>query len=255
MMDIALQTLGATRVATDLAGGQTARSTLVVPVRFAGVHVYGDITRGVCAVGSLAAADGRLVGEVVLTDPDGQPLLVIDEVEMAVLGSHGGANGTHRAPVRVGVGVRTAGNNADTTTGALLLIGDVATGDPLLSGLQSSLRDRRPKSSWSPRTTKRSYVRRSPEPTSPGTASSWSARPDPIDESLPDQAQLELAQTRTLLIARVVETLTRMGVRKSPRLWIVTRGAQQLDPGESVTLAQTGASGTRAGADIRAFRN
>ena len=93
MMDIALQALGATRVATDLAGGQTARQTLVLPIRFAGIHVYGDVTDGVCAVGSLAATDrpDRLVGQVVLTDPDGKPLLVIDEVEMAVLGSGGGA--------------------------------------------------------------------------------------------------------------------------------------------------------------------
>ena len=30
-----------------------------------------------------------------------------------------------------------------------------------------------------------------------------------------------------------------MGARNSPRLWIVTRGAQQLDPGDRVTLAQT----------------
>ena len=30
-----------------------------------------------------------------------------------------------------------------------------------------------------------------------------------------------------------------MGARNSPRLWIVTRGAQRLDPGDPVTLAQT----------------
>ena len=242
MMDIALQTLGATRVATDLAGGQTARSTLVVPVRYAGVHVYGDVTRGVCAVGSLAAADGRLVGEVTLTGADGQPLLVIDEVEMAVLGSHGGANElTERlfalewepAPLET-----TAVN-----VGALLLIGDLATGDPLLPALQSSLGDRVAQVelvSTNEETTLRAAITRSDIV--------WDGivmvcPPRSIDESLPDQAQLELAQTRTLQIAKVVETLTRMGSRKSPRLWIVTRGAQQVDPSESVTLAQTGLRG------------
>ncbi|MEQ0573874.1 polyketide synthase dehydratase domain-containing protein [Mycobacterium tuberculosis] len=97
MMDIALQTLGATRMATDLAGGQDAsrqgpssNSALVVPVRFAGVvrryHLRGSRGRL-----SLAAAGDRLVGEVVLTDANGQPLLVVDEVEMAVLGSGSGA--------------------------------------------------------------------------------------------------------------------------------------------------------------------
>ncbi|MGB9308900.1 MAG: type I polyketide synthase [Mycobacterium sp.] len=243
MMDIALQTLGATRVATDLAGGQTARSTLVVPVRYAGVHVYGDITRGVCAVGSLAAADGRLVGEVVLTDPAGQPLLVIDEVEMAVLGSHGGANELTERLFALEWEPAPLETTADTTTGALLLIGDVATGDPLLSGLQSSLQDRQAEVelvSPNDEATLRAAITRSDI--------AWDGivfvcPPRSIDESLSDQAQLELAQTRTLLIAKVVETLTRMGSRKSPRLWIVTRGAQQLDPRESVTLAQTGLRG------------
>ncbi len=244
MMDIALQTLGATRMATDLADGQTARETLVVPVRFAGVHVYGDITRGVCAVGSLAATDGsdRLVGEVVLTDPNGQPLLVIDEVEMAVLGSGSGATELTNRLFTLEWEPAPLVKAADAPAG-LLLIGDLDAGDPLLPALQSTLGDRwpksRPKSSWSPRTTKRSCARRSPEPASAGTASSWSVRPDPSTNRCRIEAQLELAQARTLLIARVVETVTRMGARKSPRLWIVTRGAAQLDPTASVTLAQT----------------
>ncbi|MCY0611563.1 hypothetical protein OVV29_39225, partial [Klebsiella pneumoniae] len=80
------------------------------------------------AVGSLAAAGDRLVGEVVLTDANGQPLLVVDEVEMAVLGSDSGATElTNRlfmlewepAPLE-----KTA-----EATGALLLIGDPAAGD------------------------------------------------------------------------------------------------------------------------------
>ena len=37
----------------------------------------------------------------------------------------------------------------------------------------------------------------------------------------------------------MVKTISRMGARNSPRLWIVTRGAQQLDPDDDVTLAQT----------------
>lgn len=63
--------------------------------------------------------------------------------------------------------------------------------------------------------------------------------PRVADESLPIQEQLDLARTRTLRIADIVRTVSRMGARNSPRLWIVTRGAQQLDPTESVTLAQT----------------
>ncbi|KLO26339.1 SDR family NAD(P)-dependent oxidoreductase, partial [Mycobacterium haemophilum] len=247
MMDIALQTLGATRMATDLAGGQTARQTLVLPVRFAGVHVYGDITRGVCAVGSLIATEGsdRLVGEVVLTDQDGQPLLVIDEVQMAVLGAGSGATElTDRlfalewepAPLD------KAAQRSSAQSG-LLLIGDVAAGDPLLPALQSSLRDRLSESgaevglvSADDQAKLQAAITR--------TDISWDGivvvcPPRASDESLSDDAQLELAQTRTLQIADVVQAVTRMGARKSPRLWIVTRGAQQLDAGESITLAQT----------------
>ena len=54
-----------------------------------------------------------------------------------------------------------------------------------------------------------------------------------------DSEQLALAQSRTLLIAGIVKTLSQIGARNSPRLWIVTRGAQQLDAGDGVTLAQT----------------
>ncbi|KJX74689.1 type I polyketide synthase [Mycobacterium lepromatosis] len=248
MMDIALQTLGATRVVTDLAGGSTARKALVLPVRFAGVHVYGDITRGVCAVGLLTATEGldRLVGEVVLTDPDGQPLLVIDEVQMTVLGAGSEATELNDrlftlewepAPLYKEV-ARSAAQ------GGLLLIGDVTAGDPLLPALQSSLRARLSESG----TAAVEFVSVSDDAKLQAaitrTDISWDGivvvyPPRANDESLPDDVQLELAQTRTLQIAGLVQAVTRMGARKSPRLWIVTRGAQQLDAGESVTLAQT----------------
>ncbi|WP_415823617.1 SDR family NAD(P)-dependent oxidoreductase, partial [Mycobacterium basiliense] len=243
MMDIALQTLGATRMATDLSGGQAdqqngARKSIVVPVRYAGVHVYGDITRGVRAVGSLAATGDRLSGEVVLTDPEGLPLLVIDEVEMAVLGSGSGATElTDRlftaewesAPLQ----------EAADAPGGLLLIADLATDDPLPIVLQSSLRSHSPSVELvgaADDAKLRAAITR--------TDVGWDGLvliypPRASDESLAHDAQLELARTRTLRVAKVVETLTRMGTRKSPRLWIVTRGAAQLDPSESVTLAQT----------------
>ncbi|MBW8711785.1 MAG: polyketide synthase dehydratase domain-containing protein, partial [Mycobacterium sp.] len=64
MVDIALQTLGATKVATDLAGEAGQGSAVVLPVRLAGVRVYGDVTEGVCAVGMLRAGSSpdRFVG-------------------------------------------------------------------------------------------------------------------------------------------------------------------------------------------------
>ena len=60
-----------------------------------------------------------------------------------------------------------------------------------------------------------------------------------VDEARPDVEQLELARSRTLLVADIVKTLSQIGARNSPRLWIVTRGAQQLEPEDRVTLAQT----------------
>ncbi len=63
--------------------------------------------------------------------------------------------------------------------------------------------------------------------------------PRAVDESRPQQTQLDLARHRTLLVADIVKTVSRMGARNSPRLWIVTRGAQQLDSGDPVTLPQS----------------
>jgi len=37
--------------------------------------------------------------------------------------------------------------------------------------------------------------------------------------------------------------VSQVGARNTPRLWIVTRGAQQVEPSEPVTLAQTGLRG------------
>ncbi|BBX72828.1 type I polyketide synthase [Mycobacterium shinjukuense] len=240
MMDIALQTLGATRMATDLASGRHGRQALVLPVRFTGIQVYGDITDGVYAVGSLAAADGsdRLVGNVVLTDANHRPLLVIDEVEMTVLGSTSGApDVTNRlftlewepAPL----------NESAQNVASLLLIGDPTADDPLLTALPSALRDR---------VGHVELVSASDEAklhAAIGTRDTgWDGivvvcPPRAVDEALPDQLQLELAQSRTLLIASVVRAVTRLGVRTSPRLWIVTRGAAQLAPNSPVTLAQS----------------
>jgi len=238
MMDIAVQALGATRVATDLAGEQSARQTLVLPIRFAGVHVYGDITGGVCSIGSLAATDSpdRLRGHVTLTDPDGRPLLVIDEVEMAVLGSTGGTTELSRQLFTVQWEPAPLDKPAGTL-GGVLLIGETTADDALLPALRSSLRDGIAEIglvSPTDAASLRAAITRSP----------WDSivvvcPPRSVDEALDDQAQLDLAQARTLIIADIAKTVTRMGARNSPRLWIVTRGAQQLDPGDRVTLAQT----------------
>jgi phthiocerol/phenolphthiocerol synthesis type-I polyketide synthase C len=237
MLDIALQTLGATKLATELAEGQTEQQ-IVLPVRFGGVHIYGDITNGVCAVGSLTVTDNQVTGQVVLTDADGKVLLKVDEVEMAAVGSRSGATelasrlfALEWEPVSV--------KESDQTVGNLLLIGDAPAGDPLLTGLQSSLRQHIPTAelvSWNDKEALREAITRS-DVEWDGIVVVCPSRA--ADEAQPDQAQVDLPRERTLLIADIVKTVSRMGARNSPRLWIVTRGAQQLDAGAPVTLAQT----------------
>ncbi len=67
--------------------------------------------------------------------------------------------------------------------------------------------------------------------------------PRAVDESLSDAEQLELVRSRTLLVADIVKTVSQVGARNTPRLWIVTRGAQQVERGEPITLAQSGLRG------------
>ena len=121
----------------------------------------------------------------------------------------------------------------------MLLVGDHADGDPLLGAVRSGL---------SEHTTHCHVVSPGDQAALRGALTrkdvSWNAivlvcPPRPVDEALPDSEQLALAQSRTLLIAGIVKTLSQIGARNSPRLWIVTRGAQQLDAGDGVTLAQT----------------
>ena len=240
MVDIALQALGATKAATDLAGEGSDESAVVLPVRLAGIRVYGDVTEGVCAIGTLmpTSSPDRFVGRVMLTGADGQVLLDIDEIDMVVLRAPEARNGlaSHMftlewEPV-----------DLDKPTGdvdAVLLVGDHADGDRLLSAVRSGL---------SEHTTHCHVVSPGDEAQLRGALTrkdvSWNAivvvcPPRPVDEALSDSEQLELAQSRTLLITDIVKTLSQIGARNSPRLWIVTRGAQQLDAGDGVTLAQT----------------
>lgn len=238
MVDVALQTLGATKPATDLGGAQGTGS-MVLPARFRGVRVYGDLTEGVAALGVLrpTADPDRYVGRVVLTGSQGQALLVIDEIEMAV--------------VRAGAGNEVAGHtftlawepvDADkpaAAVGAVLLVGEHGAADGLLDAVHAGL---------SRRASHCQVVlagdRAGLQDALTESDVWWSAvvlvcPPRSVDEALSDSAQLEVAQSRTLLVADIVKSLSRSGIRGRPRLWMVTRGAQHVAAGERVTLAQT----------------
>ena len=243
MMDIALQALGATKASTDLATRQTDDATVILPVRLAGVRVYGDVTEGVAATGSLVATDrpDRLLGRVALTAADGRVLMNIDEIEMAVLRAPGASGGlTDRMftldwePAELGA--------PTGTLDAVLLVG-ADTPDPLLEALYSGTGEHatyRQLIGGTDRAELRNALSRKDV--------EWSAimvvcPPRAVDEAIDQTDQLELVRSRTLLVADIVKTVSQAGARNTPRLWIVTRGAQQVEPGEPVTLAQTGLRG------------
>jgi len=247
MVDIAMQALGATKTAADGAAEETDEPTLVLPVRLAGIRVYGDVTQGVCAIASLRTTShpDRFAGQVCLTGADGQVLLEIDEIDMVVLKARGDGNELNRRlftlewePVDLD---KPAGKPAGAIQ-ALLLVGEPETseaGDPLLAALRSGLPEHgalcRAVPAGDTAQLRGSLARKDV---------SWNGivvvcPPRPVDESLPDSGQLELAQSRTLLIADIVKTLSWAAIRTSPRLWIVTRGAQQLESDDRITLAQT----------------
>ena len=113
MMDIALQVLGATRVATEMAGGQTARQTLVRAGRLRGRTRLRRYSRR-CLHGWLSRRN-RYLGSA-------RRRSRTDRSEWPTATRHrrsrdGGAwirqrrNGTHQSPVHVGLGARTAGQN------------------------------------------------------------------------------------------------------------------------------------------------
>ena len=58
MVDVALQTLGATKVAADLAAEAT-EPVCLLPTRLAGIEAYGDVTDSVRAIGSLKTTNNR----------------------------------------------------------------------------------------------------------------------------------------------------------------------------------------------------
>lgn len=233
MMDIALQTLGATELATQLATGATGQRATVLPVRFAGIHVHGDLVDGAFAVGSLAASDtaDRLAGRVSLFDGQGRLLLEIDHVEMAVLQARGGAAELSNRLFTV-EWEPTPLDGPTGELGALLVVG---TGDSLSAALAARIGQCELVSGEDEETLRAALSRRDVQwdgivVVNPARAA---------DVANPVETQLELARRRVLRIADIVKAVSRVGARNSPRLWIITRGAQQVYPGEPVTLPQS----------------
>ncbi|MCB0939937.1 MAG: type I polyketide synthase [Mycobacterium sp.] len=230
MVDIAMQALGATTAATDLAAGD-GEAAVVLPVRLAGVRIHGDVTEGTRAIATLrpTSRPDRFSGQVTLLGPDARVLLEIDDVETMVLRPAGAGNDITGRLFTLGWEPLPLPESGGSL-GALLVIGDGS----LLSGLPATTH-RQVLAGADAAAVREAVTRKD---------ISWDAiavvcPPRSVDEALGDTAQLELARTRTLQIADVVRTVSQAGTRNSPRLWIVTRGAAQLGPDQTVTLAQT----------------
>ena len=234
-------------VATDLAAADNDEPAVVLPVRLAGMRVHGDVTEGSCAIGSLRATSrpGPLRRPVWCSPlPDGQVLLEIDEIEMAVLQRPRAAESLTSRMFTLRVGAGGSGQAARRRRRA--------------SGRRRSRQRRsaaaqlcRPRWLSTPRTATWCRPHDAQQLRNALTRKdiSWESvvvlcvPPGPADDALPEAEQLDMAQSRTLLVADIVKTLSQLGARNSPRLWIVTRGAQQVDPGDRVTLAQSGLRG------------
>ena len=139
-------------------------------------------------------------------------------------------------------------DKAAGTLDGLLLIGDATATTRCCPRCGHRCATASPKSSWCRPPTPRSCARRSPERVGQHRRGLPAANRRRVAARA---GQLELAQARTLLIADIAKTLARMGARNSPRLWIVTRGAQH-SIRRSSHLGADAASRHRAGADIRA---
>jgi phthiocerol/phenolphthiocerol synthesis type-I polyketide synthase C len=245
MLDVAVQALGSTKAAMDLAEGSAGEQALVLPVRLAGIRTYGNVAEGVCATGSLTAADDpdRLIGRVALTDSRGQALLEIDEVEMLVLRASGSADELNNRLFVLDWEPAGLDRSRVDVDDAMLVLTEPGEADELLGAVTSSLTARTRhcrRVSLSDEHALRTAITR--------TDTSWDAiamvfPPRHVDEAQPEQKQLDLAHQRTLLIADVVKALSQRGARNRPRLWIVTRGAHQIDPDDRVTLPQSALRG------------
>lgn len=243
MVDVALQTLGATIIATDLSS-EAGAPAMVLPVRLSGVHVYGDVTEGVSALSVLkpTSSPDRFTGRVELTGDQGQVLLSIDEIDMAVVRTTADAEVASHAFALQWEPLSLAVQGSDgqaSDTGPVLIIGEYAAADELLHAIYDGL---------SRRASRCRLVLANSEPEIVDALSDKAVSWDTVvvvhpsrscDEALSDREQLELAQSRPLFVAEVVKRLSARGDTGSPRLWIVSRGAQRVADGESVTLAQT----------------
>ncbi|GGM45994.1 phthiocerol/phenolphthiocerol synthesis polyketide synthase type I PpsC [Longimycelium tulufanense] len=251
LLDGALQLLGVAFAAQSPAeageGGTAEADEIVLPKGFGAVHVYGDLRRAVSAAAVLRPTEeepDRLTGSVRLADDTGDVLLEIADVQIVRLTSN---------PARRELDSwlfeptfePTPLPETPTAEGSWLVIDEERPAgeeiDPVLATLGASghatgvLADNDDAVA--------SAVAQAVRCGTPPTAVVVLCPPRARDAQLAEDRALTTAEHRVLRIARVAQAILRTGVRDLPRLYVVTRGAQAVQPDETITLAQSALRG------------
>ena len=141
MVDIALQALGASKAATDLAAEDSDEPAVILPVRLAGVRVYGDVTEGVTR-DRLARAlpRGRTDSSARWCSPEPTGRCCWRSTKSKWRCSrHPGRPRSSPAACSHWTGNRWISTRPTAAVEALFLVGDAATADPLLNTLRVGL--------------------------------------------------------------------------------------------------------------------
>ena len=167
----------------------------MLPVRFAGIHVYGDVADGVCAIGSLTTTDNpdRLVGQVMLTRSQTvSHCWTSTKSTWRCCGSRGGETELSQPLFTLEWEPAPLDKPAGEAV-AVLIVGERTDADPLLGPAIGAARQDQALRAGSARRRQslRAAITRSG---ADGTASSCVCPPRSIDESRPEQTQLDLAQ-------------------------------------------------------------
>jgi acyl transferase domain-containing protein/acyl carrier protein len=222
VLDACLQVLGAVPAAAgDLAAGRG----VLLPVGIGALRRHGDPRAGTLCRADLTGdpGGGRLSGRIELLADDGRVLVTADDVELAWLGGEREPDvfdpwlyelAWEAAPAPAATpepgGWFVAGDPGDDLAGALAAALGATRDDDLEAAIAAGCRG---------------VVLVQPPPEAGGAA------------------DLDAARDRVMAAAEAVQAIVRAGRQRPPRLWVVTRGAQQVLPGETVNLSQSALRG------------
>ncbi len=231
MVDVALQTLGATTVAAELVA-ETSEPVCLLPTRLAGVEVYGDVTESVWAIGSLkrTGAD-RFVGQAFLLGADERVLLKVTEIDAVLLRLPGRGDHLTSRMFTLGCEPLDLEIAPEKKVGGVLLVGECPPSDRLVTNLAGLCRSE-PDNAGSCRRGRRGALHAAI--TEKGQLVGHHRRGVPAKVQSTNPSPMKRNSTwpghERCSSPRSSRSVAHMGARNSPRLWIVTRGAQAVEP-------------------------